>query len=296
MGRGSHGKGGRETRHQEKERTHGAYADLLMLLVSHRSGSGMAGALQHPLAAGHGPTAAGIDLHRLVEGTGERLETGLDDVVGIHPRQLADVEGEAGVVGHRHEEFPHQFGVVGADALGRNRQVIAEVGATGAVEGHLHQGLIEGGEEVAEATDAAAVGEGLGQGLAQGDAHVLVGVVVVDVGVAAGGDLQIQQAVAGDLVEHVVEERHAGGHLSAAGAVKIEGHVHIGFTGDPMDLAGALGAGAWRAGGHASEGNGPNLNHAKAPGAVLRQAGGPMTVRWAHGVQRYGAGRPGVVG
>jgi hypothetical protein len=62
----------------------------------------------------------------------------------------------------------------------------------------------------------AAIPQGLGQGLAHGDAHIFVGVVVVDVGVADGADLQIQQPVAGQLVEHVVEEGHTRGHLAAA--------------------------------------------------------------------------------
>lgn len=146
---------------------------------------------------------------------------------------------------------------------------------------------------MAEAADAPAVGQGLGEGLAQGDAHVLIGVVVVDVGVAPGGDLQIQQAVAGDLVKHVVEERDAGGHLAAAGAVEIEGHVHVGFTGDAMDFAGALGAGAWRADGHASEGDGPDLNHAKAPGAVFRRSDAPMAIGVPMVCSATAAGRQG---
>jgi hypothetical protein len=60
-------------------------------------------------------------------------------------------------------------------------------------------------------------------------------VVVVDVGVARGGDLQIDQAVAADLVEHVVEEGHAGGHLAAAGAIQANAHPHVGFAGDAVD-------------------------------------------------------------
>jgi uncharacterized protein YqfA (UPF0365 family) len=84
--------------------------------------------------------------------------------------------------------------------------------------------------------DAAPIAKGLGQGLAYGDTHVLVGVVVVDVGVANGADLQVDQAMAGELVEHVVEERHACGHLAAAAAIEVEPHAHIGLTGNAMDL------------------------------------------------------------
>jgi hypothetical protein len=157
-------------------------------------------------------------------------EAGLHDVVRVHAIGLADVEGEAGVVGHGHEEHLHQLGVGAADLLGRDREPAAEVGPAGAIEGHLHQGL--------------------GEGLAHGDAYVLVAVVVVAVvvvavGVARGADLQVEQAVASQLVEHVIQERHAGGHLAMAAAIEIALHPHLGFAGDAVDRAGAGG----RAGG-----------------------------------------------
>ena len=44
----------------------------------------------------------------------------------------------------------------------------------------------------------------------------------VDVQVALGVDVEVEHAVARDLVEHVVEERHAGGELGAAAAVEID--------------------------------------------------------------------------
>ena len=77
----------------------------------------------------------------------------------------------------------------------------------------------------------------LGQRLADGDAHVLVGVVIVDVGVAHGVHLQIDQPMAADLMEHVIQKRHAGVRLAATGAIEVELHAHIGFTGDAVDLA-----------------------------------------------------------
>ncbi len=103
------------------------------------------------------------------------------------------------------------------------------MGPAVAVEGHLHQRLIEGRDEIAEAMDATPLAQGLGQGLADGDTHVLVGVVIVDVGIAGGVDLQVEQAVAADLVEHVTEEGHAGAHLAAACAVQVKRHAHVGL-------------------------------------------------------------------
>ncbi len=69
--------------------------------------------------------------------------------------QLADVKGEAGVVGHRHEELLHELGVVATNLLGWDRQPIAEVEAAEAVERHLHQGRIQRRHEVTEVVDAA---------------------------------------------------------------------------------------------------------------------------------------------
>ena len=198
------------------------------------------GPLQHPLAAGHRAGAARIDLHRQPQGAGKGLEAGLDDVVGIDAIELADVQGEATVVDDRHKKLLHQLGVVAADPLGRNHQAIGEVGPAGAIKGHLHQGLIKGRHEMAEAMDAAAVAQGLGQGLADGDAHVLVAVVVIDMGVARGADLQVEQPMAGELVQHVIQKGHASSHLAAAAAIEVERHPHIGFTGDTVNLSGAI--------------------------------------------------------
>jgi len=193
--------------------------------------------LQHSLAARHRTGPARVDLGGQAQRPGEGLEAGLHDVVGIHPIQLADVQREAGVVHHRHKELFDQFGVVRADLLGRDLQTKAQVRPAAAIERHLHQGLIERRHEVAEAVDAAAVAQRLRQGLADGDAHIFIGVVIVDVGVAHRVHLQINQPMAADLVKHVIEKRHAGVRLAATGAIKVELHAHIGFTGDAVDLA-----------------------------------------------------------
>ncbi len=161
-------------------------------------------------------------------------------MVGINTSELADVQGEATVVDHGHEKFLDQLGVVAADSLGWNHQAVGEVGPAGAIQGHLHQRLIEGRHEMAKALDATAIAQGLGQGLADGNTHVLVAVVIIDVGVAAGTDLQVEEPVAGELMQHVIQEGHAGGHLAAAAAIEVEGHPHIGFTGNAVDLADAI--------------------------------------------------------
>ena len=107
----------------------------------------------------------------------------------------------------------------------------------GAVEGHLHQSFIEGRHKVTKAVDAAAISEGLPKRLAQGDAHVLIGVVIVDMGVTSGTDRQIKEPMARQLMKHVIEEGHASAHLALATAIKTDGHTNLGFPGDAMDVS-----------------------------------------------------------
>ncbi len=75
------------------------------------------------------------------------------------------------------------------------------------------------------------VADGLGEGLAEGDADVLDGVVVVDVQVAVALDVEVDQPVTGDLVEHVLQEGHADGEARLAGAIQIDGDLDLGFQG-----------------------------------------------------------------
>ena len=78
-------------------------------------------------------------------------------------------------------------------------------------------------------------GEGGAERLAQCLAHrqpgVLDGVVLVDVQVALAVNIQVDQAVAGDLVEHVLQEGHADGEARLAGAIEIDGDLDLGFQG-----------------------------------------------------------------
>ena len=50
-------------------------------------------------------------------------------------------------------------------------------------------------------------------------------------------DLQVDQAMAADLMEHVIQEGHAGAGLALAGSVQIQPHLHVGFTGDSVDFS-----------------------------------------------------------
>ena len=141
------------------------------------------------------------------------------------------MQGDEGMVHQALEEFVHQFRIQGAEHGPLEVHMELQAGAAGKVHHDAGQGFVQGHIGVAVAGQALLVAQGLGEGLADGDADVFHRVVTVDVQVALGLHLQIDQAVAGDLVQHVVEEGNAGIELGTAGAVQIETDRDLGFEG-----------------------------------------------------------------
>src|SRR5205814_22740 len=85
-----------------------------------------------------------------------------------------------------------------------------ERGAPGEINGDLRQSFIHRDDGPAIAVDAALVADGLFDRLTQHDADIFDGVMRIDVKVPLGLDGEIDQAVARQQVEHVIEEADAG--------------------------------------------------------------------------------------
>ena len=142
--------------------------------------------------------------------------------MGVAALQVVDVQGHQGVIDEALEEFVHQLGVEGADHAGGEGDVELKARAAGQIHHHPGQGLVQGHVGVAVTGQTLLVANGLRKGLAQGDAHVLDRVVAVDVQVTGTFDLDVETAVTGDLVEHVIEETDTGVELALARAVQVE--------------------------------------------------------------------------
>ena len=82
-----------------------------------------------------------------------------------------------------------------------------------------------------------------GEGLTEGDAHVFDRMVAVDVQVACAVDVQVDQAVAGNLFEHVVKEADARVQLGLARAVEVDAHGDARLGGVAADFGNAVGRG-----------------------------------------------------
>ena len=95
-------------------------------------------------------------------------------------------------------------------------------GRPGGVDGHPCERLVHRQQAVGVAREPSLVAKRLGQRLAKRDADVLDGVVIVDVAVAFRADADVDQGVARELVQHMVEEADARRNVGRARSVEIE--------------------------------------------------------------------------
>jgi len=125
-----------------------------------------------------------------------------------------------------------------------------EVEAPGEVDHRASQRLVHRHVGVAVAGDVGLVAQRFGKGLPQRDGDVFDRVVVVHVQIAVARHLQVEAAVLGEEVEHVVEEADAGVVLVGPRPVQRQADGDVGLAGRAADLGGArLEVGGGHAGG-----------------------------------------------
>src|SRR6266704_2853230 len=176
----------------------------------------------------------------LAQGARRGLEDGLDTVVRVLAAQQVQVQRQSGVRRERPEELGGERGIVVPQPLDRRwLRVVSEVGPAADVHDDPGEGVVQRHRRLAVTADSAPLAQGLGQRLAQHDPHVLHGVVLVHVEVAPRGDLEVEERVARQRLEHVVEEADARLDLRPAGAVETHPHPHFGLLGLARHLPGA---------------------------------------------------------
>ena len=77
--------------------------------------------------------------------------------------------------------------------------------------------------------DAFFIAERACKRLAQGNADIFHRVMGIDFQIAFGVDFQIDQAVPGDLIQHVIEKRNARGKQGFTGAVQVDFDADLSF-------------------------------------------------------------------
>jgi hypothetical protein len=66
---------------------------------------------------------------------------------------------------------------------------------------------------VGHAPDTSTLADRFPESLAEPNGHVLDGVVIVNVEVSTSFDFQVEQSVAGQRIQHVIEKPNASGHF-----------------------------------------------------------------------------------
>ena len=173
------------------------------------------------LGRGHAGGAR-LDLHRLAQRPRERLEAISTMWCRISPRVEHDVQVALRAARERLEEHRRELDVPGPD-LGPagQRHLPDEERPPREIERAGDARLVHRQRRPPVADDARLVAERLGDALPEDEPQVLGRVVAVDLHVARGPHGQVDQAVAGDLLDHVRQEGQRRVDRRAPGPVEI---------------------------------------------------------------------------
>jgi len=109
-------------------------------------------------------------------------------MVIVRTVQSLDVQSDAGVDRKSLEPFAHQLGIERAHLVAAELRLEHQKRTAGNIDRHAGERLVHRHMHVGVAGDALHVAERLFHRLAERDAHVLGGVVMIDVQVALGFD------------------------------------------------------------------------------------------------------------
>src|ERR1019366_6013600 len=167
------------------------------------------------------------------------------------------------------EEILGEFGLEVAHQAHLDQVLVDQGGTSAEIDGDHGEGLVHGHDEIAGAVDALAIAQRFGEQLAEHDADVFHGVVLVHVEIALGLQGEVEAAVLGEQLQHVVEEANAGRDVIASAALDVQG------AGDACLFGVALNGGASHAAGtHAAKTSGRTLMSsmmAQAPSSWKRK-------------------------
>lgn len=108
------------------------------------------------------------------------------------------------------------------DAGPREVHVHVQARTPGEVDDHARERFVQRHIGMAIAANALLVADGASEGLAKGNADIFHRVVVIDVQIALAMNVQVDQPVPGDLVQHVLEKGDANIEVGLAGTVQVD--------------------------------------------------------------------------
>jgi hypothetical protein len=149
--------------------------------------------------------------------------------VGVAALKAIDVQCRRCVIGESLEELVDQVDVELANTRTQELDPVLDPGTAGEINNHARQRFVQWHIGVAVAHDALLVAKRLFESLSERDAYVFDRMVIIDVQIAAGADVEIECAVACDLLEHVLEKRDSGIKIRFSSPIEIERDADPGF-------------------------------------------------------------------
>src|SRR5262249_52214917 len=119
-------------------------------------------------------------------------------------------------------EIVHQFGLETTHSLLLDGDVVGEEDPPADIDYGFAKRLIKRDDGATEALDSRAITERLAKRASHHDPDVLDRMMLIDMQVAAGSELEIEEAMAREAFEHVVQERNSSCHIGPPLAVERE--------------------------------------------------------------------------
>jgi len=133
-----------------------------------------------------------------------------------------DVKGDPPVVTEGPEELLHQFEIKGPDFCPSQLHMKDEAGSHGEIQGHRGQRLIHRGKSHPISVNPFCLSQGLSNPLSQADAHILYGMMVIDMKIALGFNGEVHAAVMSKETKHVIEKGDARMNRISARSIQVD--------------------------------------------------------------------------
>lgn len=156
-------------------------------------------------------------------------------MMGVLTTQIIDVQRHARMIDQTMEKLREQINIELTDHRPRKIAMHLQARTSGEINHHPRQRLVKRHIAMSVASQPLLVAPGLGQGLAERDADIFHRMMGIDVQIAFGVDIQINQTMTRDLIKHVIKKGNTGGKSALTSAVKIQTHSDLrlqGITGN----------------------------------------------------------------
>lgn len=154
--------------------------------------------------------------------------------------QNITVQSKFRIAAHGQKKIFHQFAGELAGKFIIEIVLEMEKAAPAKVDNRTRERFIQRDVGDAKAADSGFIAERLRERRAQAYAHVFNGMMKIHSKIALGFQLQINERMRGEEIEHVIEEADARGNARFAAALEIERERDIRFVGSARDLCGAI--------------------------------------------------------